>query len=80
MVFFTANIRRFFTKSRRDSSSSSSSSNKKTATIDNTTSSNTSSSLKPDSRDGANFQFREGRRYQNEEAVSYVLPNDYDGM
>lgn len=37
------------------------------------------SSSNKESRDGINFQFKDGRRYHNEAAVSYVLPNDYDG-
>lgn len=31
------------------------------------------------SNDGTNFEFKSGIRYQNEEDVAYVLPNDYNG-
>lgn len=32
------------------------------------------------SKDGLSFQFKDGRRFQNETGISYVLPNDFDGM
>lgn len=31
------------------------------------------------SKDGANFEYRDGVRYQNEAEVGYLLPNNYDG-
>lgn len=37
------------------------------------------STVPTSSKDGANFEYRSGIRYQNEENVAYVLPNDYNG-
>lgn len=31
------------------------------------------------SKDGLSFQYKDGRRFQNELEVAYVLPNDFDG-
>lgn len=44
------------------------------------TRSTTSNEQQTSSKDGANFEFRDGARYQNEEDVSYVLPNDYNDI
>lgn len=69
-MFFTSIFKRFF-KNRKGSSSK----KKSISTLESEQiTTNTSS------KEGANFQFREGRRYQNEALVSYVLPNDYDGI
>lgn len=83
----SAAIKAFFSR-RRDSSSSQKGSTapslkQSQVNVDpksTMTSQSMSNKSQIDSKDGLNFQFQGGRRYQNEDQVSYVLPNDYDGM
>lgn len=72
-------------KERRASTTASIATNRQTQHQRTDTSSKSSatlnsSSAKGDSKDGLNFTFQDGRRYHNEAEVSYVLPNDYDGI